>query len=375
MVSGRAITNARIKQRKPDISDCRWILSTGGSCKHLCCHEGVDRPPKAPRNSLHASCPQSESKVDSKQKNVQAKLQMEKHALGKETKNVETVDLAHTRTSDDYAKVAPRAYRSLHQLHKKINKNSQTPVVANTKPSFSYKKGNQPTLTFLSRPGSSGKRNEDPSSEYGAGWMDDLPSPSALLQADDETDTCRKPIDAAHHELLPQASDCASEHSGFSSTGDSEKQPTNQSAGNPKDTAVFTNDQYDEAIGNLGSDAGREVSHYFTDSPSNYGVKGTDGQKLFMSTDSPDKPSSPPAKRKFSESFGNEFGGAGSVHKARKREQLDPTNDAHILQPSPNKENHASAPAIPTIKPGYPDWVYDFDPAFVAEWEPYVEFV
>ncbi|KAI4170407.1 MAG: hypothetical protein LQ343_005029 [Gyalolechia ehrenbergii] len=361
---------------------CNHKCKDKTACKHLCCHEGVDKPPKAPRkpttasSSLKSSCPNSDSKGDSKQKNVQTKLQMGKTAIDNNMQNVEMVDLANTRTDDDYAKVAPRAYQSLHQLHKKVNKDSQTPAVAITKPSCSYKKGGQPKFTFLSHTGSSGKHNDDPSSDYGSGWMDDLPSPSALLQANDETESGLKATDAAHDELVSQAFDSAAEDFGLDHIGDSGKQSKiSQSTGELVDPTVFADNQYDEAVGNLGSDALWEPSQDFMGSRSDHITKLAKEQKLFTPIDSPEKPSSPAVKRKFTETSGIEPDKDNSMHEEKRRKQLDTAVDPRKIQPSSSAKNHVPEPAVPTIKPGYPDWVYEFDPVFVAEWEPYVEFV
>lgn len=301
---------------------------------------------------------------------------MGKTAIDNNMQNVEMVDLANTRTDDDYAKVAPRAYQSLHQLHKKVNKDSQTPAVAITKPSCSYKKGGQPKFTFLSHTGSSGKHNDDPSSDYGSGWMDDLPSPSALLQANDETESGLKATDAAHDELVSQAFDSAAEDFGLDHIGDSGKQSKiSQSTGELVDPTVFADNQYDEAVGNLGSDALWEPSQDFMGSRSDHITKLAKEQKLFTPIDSPEKPSSPAVKRKFTETSGIEPDKDNSMHEEKRRKQLDTAVDPRKIQPSSSAKNHVPEPAVPTIKPGYPDWVYEFDPVFVAEWEPYVEFV
>ncbi|KAL9027264.1 MAG: hypothetical protein Q9196_004190 [Gyalolechia fulgens] len=343
---------------------CNHKCKDKTACKHLCCHEGVDKPPKAPRkpttaaNSVNSPYPKSDSKSESKQKNVQTKLQMGKPAMDQDMQDVETVDLAHTRTDDDYVKVAPRAYRSLHQLHQKVNRDSQTSAAAIPRPSFSYKKGDQPKFTFLSRTGSSGRHNDDPSSDYGSGWMDDLPSPSALLQADGETDSGLKATDAAHDKLASHGYDSAAEDLGLDHVGDSEKQARrSQSAGEPMDSTVFADNQYDEAVGNLGSDGLWEASPKLMDSRFDDTSQVAKEQKLFMSTDSPEKPSSPPAKRRYTESFRNEPDEVNSTRVAKRGKQLDTVVQGATLQRSPSGEKHNPEPAVPIIKPGYPDWV------------------
>ena len=300
---------------------------------------------------------------------------MGKPTIAKDYKDVETVDLVHTRNSDEYAKVAPRAYRSLHELHKKVNKNSQTPSIARTKPPLPYKTGNQSTMKVLNQ-ADPGTHEHDPSSDYESDWVDDLPSPSALLQANDDTDINHKIGDTAHSDLMSQASASDYGYFGFSGTEDTKRQSNaNEGAVESLDSTVFADNQYDEAMGNLESD--RDVSKYFMDTSPSHIVKNTGEQKLFMSTDSPEKLISPPSKRTIAQSLGDELDEADSVHEAKRSQQNTATN-SESLQPLHTEVDDASVsavPPVPTIKPGYPDWVYEFDPAFVAEWEPYVEFV
>lgn len=352
------------------------MLNMSGSCKHLCCHEGVDKPPKAPKNAPAAANnpnepgPKSDSKKISKQSTVQTKLQLGKPTLAKDTKKIETVDLTTARTSDEYAKVAPRAYRALHDLHEKVNKNNPTPVVSNTKPSFSYKKGDQPTFTFLSQSGTPIKRDEDPSSDYGAGWMDDLPSPTGLLQADNESEIVVKGSGGDHYNLSSPALHSESEDSELDAKVDfGEQQPRAPSITNSLESAIFDNNEYDEAVENLGSVEGQEVSQYFATGPSDHRLEATSSQKLFLSTDSPEKPSSPTNKRKITQSPEATLHKADVVPQA-KRGKLEKVTDAGTLQPSSSKENVAPILPVTTVKPEYSDWA-----AFVAECEEYVEYV
>ncbi|KAL8917100.1 MAG: hypothetical protein Q9208_008139 [Pyrenodesmia sp. 3 TL-2023] len=356
---------------------CNHKCKDKTACKHLCCHEGVDKPPKAPKkasttaNAITQPGPNPNSKSAPRQSSVQTKLPLGKPAHAQEAKKIETIDLAHT----EYAKVVPRAYRSLNQLHEKVNKSSSaTPVMSNRKPLFSYKKGDQPRLTFLSQSATPSKQDQDRSSDYGAGWMDDLPSPTDLLHADDEPDDVLRHTVTGHNDLssLPPASD--PQDFEFEFTGDAEdEQRTDPTTADAMDSAIFVDSGYKAAMGNLEAVRSHEVSGYFTQGPSGRVEKGPSSQKLFMSTDSPEKPSTPTLKRNISHTQDDDVNEATSVPEAKKG-RLDETTDALTPHLSP-KEGGAPTSIVPTIKPGYPDWVYEFDPAFVAEWEPYVEFV
>ncbi len=302
------------------------------------------------------------------------KLPLRKPASAKEAKKIETVDLAHGRDKDEYAKVAPRAYRSLHQLHDKVNKNgSVTPVLSNTKPSFSYKKGDQPRLTFLGQPATPSKQDPDRSSDYGAGWMDDLPSPANLLHAANEPDGAPKQTAPSHDDILSLPSFSDPQHFEFDFTGDTEEeQQTEPCIVDATDTAIFDDSGYKEAMETLEAAEKQEVSQYFAPGPSSRVEKEMSSQKLFMSTDSPEKPSSPILKRDICQTQDGEVNEANIVPEA-KRTRLEENKNAQTFHSSPIEE--AVPSSVTTIKAGYPDWVYEFDPAFVAEWEPYVEFV
>ncbi|KAL8655597.1 MAG: hypothetical protein Q9226_002980 [Calogaya cf. arnoldii] len=357
---------------------CNHKCKDKKSCKHLCCHEGVDKPPKPPKKSTatNNSAEEPQTKAISsghpKHNNVQSKLHMGKSTPPNRGKGVETVDLAHKKDANEYAKVAPRAYRSLHQLHEKVNKDNRTPVLTNIKPSFSYKKGERPSFTFLSQTASSSKCNEEPSSDYDSGFLDDLPSPSAFLRtsnkakddagrqevARDNTDEDQGTFVLEHHEL--------GENIGCPADAQIEE-------GSYVDPAVFADTEYEEAMESLGSGDYVQASHYFQGSQPKMVGDRTPHDKLFLSTDSPVKPSSPIEKRKSAERPDAELDEDDAVHK-EKRQKVDNASDPAPLRPSSSKGNQDSTPA-PVIKAGYPAWVYEFDPALIAEWEPYAEFV
>lgn len=346
---------------------------TKNSCKHLCCHEGTDKPPKPPKKATLTaplredlgSKPQSKSAP--KQSAVPIGLQTSKANGPKIRKEVETVNLAHTEKTNEYAKVAPRAYRSLHQLHEKTNSSSKPSIASNTKPTFSYKRGEQPTFTFLSQKSDSKKGDEQPSSDYESGWMDDLPSPSALIQACNGAEEPVESIAEEREELLPDVGVLSAQNDEAGIGDFVENQQTMLCSG-----MGSGDNEYEEAMANLGSEDLLEVSQYFTKRRADRTLDEPSHSKLFMSTDSPEKPATP-VKRKPSHSPPCEPGDCPSVSKAKKT-KVYTTTDPHILQPSSSKENEVSTP-VTTVEPGHSDWVYEFDPAFIAEWEPYVVFV
>ncbi|KAL8677248.1 MAG: hypothetical protein Q9224_007209, partial [Gallowayella concinna] len=267
--------------------------------------------------------------------------------------------------------VGPRAYRSLHQLHEKVSKENQTPIIPNFRPSFSYKKGEQPTFTFLSQMASPSERKEEPSSDYGSGWMDDLPSPSALFRTNYPVKTKAAPASDDYEidpDILPKrfTSTCPDLDNGGSYAAD--LQNIGRSV---TDAATSVSNMDEEAIDDMESARRVEVSQYFTTGQPEPSVNQNSHDKLFMSTDSPAKPSSPPLKRKTAEPS---IGEQTHLVQEGKKPKVDNLSSSSSLQPSSTTGYQDANPA-PAIKPGHPAWVYDFDPSFIAEWEPYVEFV
>ena len=292
---------------------------------------------------------------------VQVKLQTGKSTQSTDRKGIETVNLAHKKDPNEYAKVAPRAYRSLHQLHEKVNKDGRMPTMTNIKPSFPFKKGEQPTLSFLGQTASSSQRNQEPSSDYDSGFLDDFPSPSALLS------TSHKET----NDLNLQAVDYNDKGKDLGTFGSEHHKSGDD--GSDVDPAIFADAEYEEAMESLGPGGYVGASRYFPGSPPKRTGDRTTQDKLFMSTDSPVKPSSPSEKRKTAEEPDAGPKEEHAVHK-EKKQKVDNASDAAPLGPSSGQGNQDSTPA-PTIKAGYPAWVYEFDPGFIAEWEPYAEFV
>ncbi|KAL8851700.1 MAG: hypothetical protein Q9221_003431 [Calogaya cf. arnoldii] len=339
---------------------------------------GVDKPPKAPKKSTakNTSAEEPQTKTISsghpKQDNVQSKLHMGKSTSPNRGKGIETVDLAYKKDANEYAKVAPRAYKSLHQLHEKVNKDNRTPVLTDIKPSFSYKKGEQPSFSFLSQTASSSKRKEEPSSDYDSGFLDDLPSPSAFIRTSNKAkddvgrqDVARNNTDEDHGTFVLQHHELG-ENIGCPEDAQIEE-------GSYVDPAVFADTEYEEAMESLGSGDYVQASHYFQGSQPKMVGDRAPHHKLFLSTDSPVKPSSPIEKRRSSERSDAELAEDDAIHK-QKKQKVDNASDPAPLRPSSSKGNQDSNSA-PAIKAGYPAWVYEFDPAFIAEWEPYAEFV
>ncbi|OCL09193.1 hypothetical protein AOQ84DRAFT_317365 [Glonium stellatum] len=172
---------------------CNHKCKDKNACKHMCCRDGLDKPPKRPvkksGSSMNASIEQGLTKPsrseahDKTQKNLQLSS-----SRSKSSANVEHLDLTE---EDNYAAHASQDYRTLHRLHVSVQGNappSSVSAVMHKKPAYTYAKGDEPKLSFLTTTHDN-EQKPDSSSDYGNDWIDDLPSPSnvpALAQRTSE---------------------------------------------------------------------------------------------------------------------------------------------------------------------------------------------
>ena len=98
-----------------------------------------------------------------------------------------------------------------------------------------------------------------------------------------------------------------------------------------------------------------------------FDVESSSTSKMFFSTDSPEKAEKLPQKRK--ESVRDEGEDVSQSAPVPKRPRVSEESGALASTEKPAKA------AYPVIKAGLPAWVYEFDPAFIAEWQDIVDFV
>lgn len=375
---------------------CICVADTGDSCKHLCCHEGVNKPPKPPKNLAQASPPpsyanSSNHKYSSNSQSVQSQLQIGESNKAGLNARIGRVYPAQGRDRDDYTKFGPRDFKKLHQLHEKVTKASPVPTIGHTKPSYSYSKGEQPRISFRSKAADSISPLGKMSSDYEDNWMDDLPSPSALLGQTThvKTDAFKNSVNAADLVFDEDISDIEANMVGLS-----DPLPVKE---NPKP------ERTDTAL----SDYEEHFDHYDPNQANNYVAwnvpdlsppaepqpqhelgKQEKAEKTAKSTDSLGDLTLGRVKRKATASSDTEALDIQSAPLPKKQKTVVREADA---QTSPINGNQAfitglplsssgaldlqAQPSTPKIKPGYPAWVYDLDPAFIAEYEDYVEFV
>jgi ATP-dependent DNA helicase HFM1/MER3 len=161
---------------------CKHACKDKNACKHLCCKQGMDKPPKKPIATKHTVSHEdklqpapSSSQIP---KVTQSKLQLTA-SKRKVSSAIEELDLTQdeTRTKKtEYVKSGPRNYREPHQLHKTIQKKDPPSIlhsVMHTKPTYCYSQGGEHTLSFLHKP-----RADTPGdwSDYGDVPFDELSS-------------------------------------------------------------------------------------------------------------------------------------------------------------------------------------------------------
>ena len=150
---------------------CNHKCKDRNACKHPCCKEGLDKPPKKsvakPVVSGDTRAQLSQIVSTQRPKETQTKLQLTV-SKRKTSTFVEEIDLTQEekKRKINYAATGPRDYRELHQLHKTIQKTdppSTLHSVMHKKPEYCYSQGGEHALSFMDQ-----YRKERPvSSDYG----------------------------------------------------------------------------------------------------------------------------------------------------------------------------------------------------------------
>lgn len=200
----------------------------------------------------------------------------------------------------------------------------------------------------------------DRSTDYGSDWQSDLPSLSALLG---ET----IPMDET-----PYKNDCLQD---FDLSGSDNGQVDLEDAiiGISDSIAIQNDSEVEAANSSMNLQSDNQFQSFY-ERPI-HGIVASENShapmESFLNTEDPDEPIEPPRKRKLvSASDEEEEMLSAPVEKKVKTSK----ESQQALQPSSNAENKAET-AVPAIKPGQPAWVYEFDPAFIAEYQDFVEFV
>ncbi len=158
---------------------CNHRCKDRSSCKHLCCKEGTDKPPKKKTSATKSvqsqedSIRQTQEQSGRKGQSTQTKLQLTT-IKRKRSASIEHLDLTQEKKKKtQHGLKQPKDLRGLQQLHKQVQGNivpSSLPSVTHKKPAYCYSQGGNHSLSFL---GQQTAASSQGSSEYGDFQYDD----------------------------------------------------------------------------------------------------------------------------------------------------------------------------------------------------------
>jgi len=396
-------------------------------CKHLCCRDGVEKPPKPPKTiSASTDLPSQGLKVAKQEKGreaqrvepTQSNAAARKKSSGGQSQDIPVINMTNVRNDDEYAKVGPRDYKSLHRLHQKVNKPGPARILPQIKPRFSYTQGDQPYFSFLGSTSGIPIGTGHVSSDYGDGWMDDLPSTSVLLG---QNAHFQEGPNSTSIQLLKNApADNWPESTG--AVGEEANSPFEEDVSDLEATLIglddsramashrFETSETSTARGQPGNNGcsfgqnddekGRSSPSLFSSAAPNRAGPATTSrreERLFLSTDSPEK--TPTALKRRHAMLDGDLPSPGPVDEpAEKRRKAsgryedtaklaeganslhESEDSSHALKASTSGANQMPTPErAPNGGRALPEWVKDFDPTFVEyflrEYGHLVEFV
>ena len=376
------------------------------SCKHMCCREGIDKAPKAPKSSFISAASMVDTShlsgyVGKNRRGTTAKKGAAPVVLGDEREvDIETVNLANGQRLKRFDKTPSNTFRSLNDLHENVTKGRTERTAIKKQPSLDYREREKPQTPFLKPNADTEISSDKPSTDYDADWMGELPSPSILLG------NPRKRVDSLAGHI---STDCIkSQFNNLQSPPSTLIRDNNAAHGTYHDENLleglglsqFNDDEFEIEAAMVGlSDSvameetaqvqaatdlvGPQLNTYPIYSlPPNkttnkvYHDPATEGKNshtsaLFFSTDSPEKVVELGKKRKAGVRDGVEdFSESAPVPK---RPRMIDERDQPPRRSS-SVDSQRLAPT-PVVKPGQPAWVYEFDAGFIAEWQDIVDFV
>lgn len=172
---------------------CNHPCKNKDACKHLCCKQGMDKPPKkaVSKHTLsqehHSGHDQSVvAPIKDKRKKAQTQLQV---TASKRNSSafVEEVDLTQQdkRRKTTEAAGGSKDFKGFQKLHKSIQKKdppSDISLIMHQKPSYCYDLGGAPNLSFLGAQSPSQRQGSILSSDYGDLGLDDLSTDLAKVE-------------------------------------------------------------------------------------------------------------------------------------------------------------------------------------------------
>ncbi|KAF2261988.1 P-loop containing nucleoside triphosphate hydrolase protein [Lojkania enalia] len=162
---------------------CNHKCKDKNACRHMCCRDGLDKPPKKPVKKVCRADGETLSQTGSKKQGAEKKSQTKLQLMASKRKSsapVEVLDLTQQekKQKTDYAMRRPRDSQNLSQLHKSIQKKDPPTSISSImhkKPAYCYAEGGGHTLSFLDN-GPVSKPKKAESSEYNDFQIDELSS-------------------------------------------------------------------------------------------------------------------------------------------------------------------------------------------------------
>lgn len=370
-------------------------------CKHLCCRDGVDKAPKPPKDAFVSAASLIETPTLPTMKGKTAKATSSNASTKVRKAQIETINLANQADGGGMTKRTPRDIQNLQRLHDKVVTCQAIPAVALKKSLSTYSMENkQLKLSFPDKYNHRAERNDRPPTDYEDGWTGSLPSPSALLAEGagrNELPAQQTSTDygSSWHDDLPSPSASMREDGtgtkehfhardmediDFSQFNhDDEEADVEAAMVGLSDSITMKEDlqarsapinpRQSKTADGLQDTAERAMS--FADMPMTQLEASSASVRLPLCTDSPEKSMESGQKRK--QSLTPDAEDLSLFMSAPKRPKVKHQTDA-VLEPPLGAEDSAPRQA-PSIKPGFPAWVYEFDPQFIAEYQDFVEFI
>ena len=158
----------------------------------MCCREGAEKPPKPPKSisiqiqqskrrtaGSKSKSPQSDKLIKMKSKLKPTITKVKEQA---DSSKIEVINLAGSKTKDNCSKGHSQDYKKLHKLHDRIVGNTPARIIISKRPSVPFAKTRQPQISFLSPASNNRDSLQNTPSDGSSDFMEDLPSPSTLLQ-------------------------------------------------------------------------------------------------------------------------------------------------------------------------------------------------
>ena len=358
------------------IDDYYALADTGFSCKHLCCREGVD--PKSKRFkaiALPACCKGDHSAVadgSTKPLLVVQKEQFQPFTRANVDGGIEVLDLSTSIKAPDDSIDAAREWCKPDCLHEAITNGDLVPA-ATQSPSFNHGESERTCISSLT----TDKRHtwsKSPSTLCSDDWANELPSLVDIIDNErfgSQHELKRKPE--------PHNGSRASLHHPGAFQQEN-KAPDNYCGASDH---VIDNDLFHQNRDNLS--AGGTLSGLSASTKSQQSIQNQEGCSLGAKEDVPaieaqsDKlfrsagTEMPPtlAEKRAAEDLAQECSSLSASASKRRKVSERSEQTCQIRE----KLDESGDKSLPTVKSGLPAWVYDFDPAFIAEYQDFVEFV